>query len=442
METESTLLLLAIALLAGLLMSRLAKLLKLPAVTAYLFAGILIGPYLLGQLSALLKVDGLGFTAIPNGNGGLTSEFLHSFGILSDVALGFIAFSIGNEFRLSQLKKIGKQATIVGILQAVVTTLLVDAALIVVSLFFPHILPLEGAIILGAIASATAPAATLMVVKQYKAKGPVTNMLLPVVALDDAVGLILFAVSFGVAKGIHSGSVDVISIIVNPLLEIVCSLGLGALVGYLFSLCERFFHSRSKRLAVSVGFLLLTIAFSKLKFEFGEVHIGFSSLLTCMMLGTIFCNICDFSEELMDRVDRWTAPLFIIFFVTSGAELDLSIFKSGLIVLIGAVYILTRSAGKYSGALLSSKLAKCDEPIVKYLGITLLPQAGVALGMADMVKSSIEFANTPTSQIVVSITLFAVLIYELIGPALTKIALTKAGEINPEGKTSARKKAA
>ena len=442
METESTLLLLAIALLAGLLMSRVAKLLKLPAVTAYLFAGILIGPYLLGQLGALLKVDGLGFTAIPNGNGGLTSEFLHSFGILSDVALGFIAFSIGNEFRLSQLKKIGKQATIVGILQAVVTTLLVDAALIVVSLFFPHILPLEAAIILGAIASATAPAATLMVVKQYKAKGPVTNILLPVVALDDAVGLILFAVSFGVAKGIHSGSVDVISIIVNPLLEIVCSLGLGALVGYLFSLCERFFHSRSKRLAVSVGFLLLTIAFSKLTFEFGKVHIGFSSLLTCMMLGTIFCNICDFSEELMDRVDRWTAPLFIIFFVTSGAELDLSIFTSGLIVLIGVVYILSRSAGKYSGALLSSKLAKCDEPIVKYLGITLLPQAGVALGMADMVKSSIEFANTPTSQIVVSITLFAVLIYELIGPALTKIALTKAGEINPEGKTSARKKAA
>ena len=442
METESTLLLLAIALLAGLLLSRLAKLLKLPAVTAYLFAGILIGPYMLGQLSAILKIDGLGFTAIPNGTGGLTSEFLHSFGILSDVALGFIAFSIGNEFRIPQLKKIGKQATIVGILQAVVTTLLVDAVLIGLHLLIPKIFPLEAAIILGAIASATAPAATLMVVKQYKAKGPVTDILLPVVALDDAVGLILFAVSFGVARGVYSGSVDVISIIVNPLLEIVCSLGLGALVGYLFSLCERFFHSRSKRLAVSVAFLLLTIALSKLKFDdFGEVHITFSPLLTCMMLGTIFCNICDFSEELMDRVDRWTAPLFIIFFVTSGAELDLSIFKSGLIVLIGAVYILSRSAGKYSGALLSSKMANCSDTIVKYLGITLLPQAGVALGMADMIKTSTEFAGTEIAQIVVSITLFAVLIYELVGPALTKIALMKAGEINPEGKTSARKKA-
>lgn len=437
-ETESILLLLAISLLAGLLMSRLAKRLNLPAVTAYLVAGVLIGPYVLGQLGALLNIPGLGFTAIPSPTGGLTSEFLAAFGIISDVALGFIAFSIGNEFRLSQLKKIGKQATIVGILQAVITTLLVDVFLIILHLIMPNVLPLEAAIILGAIASATAPAATLMVVKQYKAKGPVTDILLPVVALDDAVGLILFAVSFGVARGIHSGAVDVISIVVNPLLEIVCSLGLGALMGYLFSLCERFFHSRSKRLAVSVGFVLLTIAFSQLKFELGAVHIGFSSLLTCMMLGTIFCNICDFSEELMDRVDRWTAPLFVIFFVTSGAELDLSVFTNPLIIVIGLVYILSRSAGKYSGALFSSKLAKCDDKIVKYLGITLLPQAGVALGMADIVKSSVDFIGTSIPQVVVSITLFAVLIYELVGPALTKMALTKAGDINPEGKRSAR----
>ncbi len=438
MATESILLLLAIALLAGLLMSRLAKLLNLPAVTAYLVAGILIGPYLLGQLGALLGIDGLGFTSVPNSTGGLTSTFLQSFGIISDVALGFIAFSIGNEFRLSQLKKIGKQATIVGILQAVITTLVVDVVLIVLHLIMPKVLPLEAAIILGAIGSATAPAATLMVVKQYKAKGPVTDMLLPVVALDDAVGLVLFAVSFGVAKAIFSGAVDVVSIIVNPLLEIILSLGLGAVMGYLFSLCERFFHSRSKRLAVSVGFVLLTIALSQLKFTIGTVHIAFSSLLTCMMLGTIFCNVCDFSEELMDRVDRWTAPLFVIFFVTSGAELDLSVFTNGLIIVIGVVYIISRSAGKYGGALISSKLAKCDDNIVKYLGITLLPQAGVALGMADMVKSATEFAGTNIAQIVVSITLFAVLVYEIVGPALTKMALTKAGDINPEGKTSAR----
>ena len=436
----NTLLCLSIALIAGLLFSRLAKLLKLPAVTAYLVAGIVIGPYALGQLSSLIGIDGIGFTSMSNGNGGFTSKYIDSFGILKEAALGFIAFSIGNEFRISQLKKIGKQATIVGILQAVVTTLLVDAALIAFHFIKPDVLPLEAAIILGAIAAATAPAATLMVVKQYKAKGPLTDILLPVVALDDAVGLILFAVSFGVAKGIGSGTVNVLSVVVEPLLEIILSLGLGAIFGILFSLCERFFHSRSKRMAVSVSFLFVTIGISLMKgLHIGPVGIHFSPLLSCMMLGTVFCNTCDFSEELMDRVDRWSAPLLVVFFVTSGAELDLSVFTNIAIVIVGIVYLISRSAGKYSGALLSAKISKCDDTIVKFLGITLLPQAGVALGMANTVSSyykNIEGSNVGV--VVVSITLFAVLVYELVGPMLTKMALQKAGEINPEGKTSAR----
>jgi Kef-type K+ transport system membrane component KefB len=414
---------LSIALLAGLLLSRLAKLAQLPAVTAYLVAGILIGPYVLGALN----VPGLGFTS---------KHDIEAVSILADVALGFIAFSIGNEFRLSQLKKIGKQATIVGIFQAVITTLVVDAVLIGLHFIMPDKLPLSAAIVLGAIASATAPAATLMVVKQYKAKGKVTDILLPVVALDDAVGLVLFAVSFGIAKALKVGAISIISIVVEPVLEIVLSIGLGATMGYLFSLFEQFFHSRSKRLAVSVGFVLMTIGLSMLKFNIGGVHIGFSPLLVCMMLGTIFCNVCDFSEELMDRVDRWTAPLFIIFFVLSGAELELSVFADVMIVVIGLVYIISRSAGKYSGAFLSSKMAKCDDNIVKYLGITLLPQAGVALGMANMAMSSVELGAEGI--LIANITLFAVLIYELVGPALTKMALLKAGDIDPEGKTSAR----
>ena len=414
---------LSIALLAGLLLSRLAKLLKLPAVTAYLVAGILVGPYCLGAF----QISGLGFTSKTD---------IESVSILADVALGFIAFSIGNEFRLPQLKKIGKQATIVGIFQAVATTLLVDIALILLHLAMPDKLSLSTALVLGAIASATAPAATLMVVKQYKAKGPVTDILLPVVALDDAVGLILFAVSFGVAKAIKVGATSIIAILVEPLLEIVLSIGLGAAMGFAFSFFEQFFHSRSKRLAVSVGFVLLTIGLSMLKFNIGGVHIGFSSLLVCMMLGTIFCNICDFSEELMDRVDRWTAPLFVLFFVISGAELELSVFTDLMIVLIGLLYILSRSAGKYSGALLSSKMAGCDDNIVKYLGITLLPQAGVALGMANMAMDSVELGAE--GMLIANITLFAVLIYELIGPALTKMALLKAGDIDPEGWSSAR----
>ena len=411
---------LSIALFAGLMLSRVAKLAKLPAVTAYLVAGIIVGPYCLGRIG----VPGLGFISL---------EDVETYSILCDVALGFIAFSIGNEFRLSQLKKIGRQATIVGIFQAVITTLVVDAALIALHFIMPDKLPLESAIVLGAIASATAPAATLMVVKQYKAKGPLTDMLLPVVALDDAVGLMLFAVSFGVAKALKSGNLDVTSIVVEPLLEVVLSLALGIAMGILFTFCEQFFHSRSKRLSMSVTFVLLTIALSMMKFEIAGVHISFSSLLVCMMLGTVFCNYCDFSEELMDRVDRWTAPLFVLFFVLSGAELELDVFGDIMIVLIGVVYILTRSIGKYSGAYASARFSGCDENIVKYLGITLLPQAGVALGMA---MKSAELG--PEATIISNITLFAVLVYEIVGPMLTKISLMKAGDIQPEGKTSAR----
>ncbi len=417
-----TLLALSVALFVGLMLSRVAKKVGLPAVTAYLVAGILIGPYLLGSFG----IKGLGF---------ISMEDIDSFGIIPDVALGFIAFSIGNEFRMSQLKTIGKQATVIGIAQAVVTTLLVDAALIGVHFLMPDKFPLPAAIVLGAVASATAPAATLMVVRQYKAKGPVTNILLPIVALDDAVGLVLFAISFGVAKAISLGNANIVSVIVEPILEVVLSLGLGAGMGFLFTFCEKFFHSRSKRLAMSVTFVLLTVALSMLEFHIGEIHVAFSSLLVCMMLGTVFCNICDFSEELMDRLDRWTAPLYILFFVISGAELELSVFKDYMIVLIGFIYIFVRCLGKYFGASWSSKITKCDPNIVKYLGITLFPQAGVALGMA--IKA--EALGEP-GMIVANITLFSVLVYELVGPYLTKIALQKAGEITPEGKTSARQK--
>ena len=423
METSAILLTLSIALLAGLLLSRLAKYLELPAVTAYLVAGVIIGPYLLGSF-------GIGFDSGANSP--------EKYSILCDLALGFIAFAIGNEFRLSQLKKIGKQATVIGIFQAVFTTVVVDIALICLPLILPDgYLPIPAAIILGAVATATAPAATLMVVRQYKAKGPVTDILLPVVALDDAVGLVVFAISFGVAGAIDTGAVDVISMVLNPLIEVVLSLALGALMGFLFTVCEKFFHSRSKRMAVSVTFVMLTVAIASMKFEIGKVHIAFSSLLACMMLGTIFCNICDFSEELMDRADRWTAPLLVLFFVISGAELNLSVFSNWIYVVIGVAYIIFRSVGKYFGARISAKMMGCDENIVKYLGITLLPQAGVALGMAS---SALAFGGN-TGVLVQSITLFAVLVYELVGPYLTKIALVKAGDIHLGGKTSAREEA-
>lgn len=418
-QTASIFLSLSIALLSGLLLSRLAKKVKLPAVTAYLISGVLIGPFVLGALN----IPGIG----------ITTKQIEGFGLISDLALGFIAFAMGNEFRLAQLKKIGKQATVIGVLQALFTTVVVDVVLIGLHFIMPDKLSLSAAIVLASVATATAPAATLMVVKQYKAKGPVTDVLLPVVALDDAVGLVVFAISFGVAKSISIGTVDLLSVILEPLLEVVLSLGLGFIMGLLFTLCEKYFHSRSKRMAVSVTFVMMTVAISCLKFDIGSIHIGFSSLLACMMLGTMFCNMCEVSEELMDRADRWTTPILILFFVISGAELELSVFADWAVVVVGVVYIIARSIGKCFGASISARITKSDPNIVKYLGITLLPQAGVALGMAI---KAIELG--PDGAIVRNITLFAVLIYEIIGPFLTKIALTKAGDIKEEGRTSAR----
>ncbi len=418
---------LSIAMLAGLLMSRLMKKLHLPAVTAYLVAGLLVGPYLLGAIdfSALgMPVSHLGFSAADFGlaDGSVKNE---AFVILSDVALGFIAFAIGNEFRLSDLRAIGKQATVIGILQAVAATVLVDAALIALSFAMPEVLTPSAAIILGAIATATAPAATLMVVRQYKAKGKLTDLLLPIVALDDAVGLVVFSISFGIARAMDEGAVSLISVLVNPLLEVLLSLLLGAVMGYLFTLCEKFFHSGSKRMSLSITFVLLTVALSMLEFHIGEIHISFSSLLVCMMLGTVFCNLCDFSADIMDRADKWTAPLFVLFFVLSGAELRLDILASVAVLVIGVVYIIARSLGKYYGAMFSAKLVGCDKNIQKYLGITLLPQAGVALGMSTIVLQTMGEEGV----LIRNIVLFAVLIYELVGPLLTKIALTKAGDI-------------
>ena len=418
---EQMLICLSIALIAGLLMSRLAKAVNLPAVTSYLVAGLLLGPFVLGRLG--LSGLGIGFGSL---------EQVEGYGVVTQVALGFIAFVIGNEFRLSSLRSMGRQAITVGIAQAVITTALVDVALVGVHLLFPQVLSLASAITLGSIAAATAPAATLMVVKQYKAKGPLTHLLLMVVAIDDAVGLVLFSASYGVANALEQGHMDLLSVVVEPLMEILLSLLLGAVAGYLLNLLEVYFHSRSKRMSLSVAFVLLTVGVSMLKVEVGGVRCGFSLLLVCMMTGTVFCNVCPTSEELMDRLDRWVSPINILFFVLSGAELDLTILSNPLVLLVGVVYIASRSLGKISGAYTSCRATKCSPSIQKYLGITLLPQAGVALGMAA------EAAQLSDGHMVRNVVLFSVLVYELVGPTLTRMALTAAGEIRPEGRTNAR----
>lgn len=409
----------AFALVAGLLMSRAAKPLNLPAVTAYLVAGLIIGPFCIGRLD----IAGLGFNSL---------EEVGAMDIISQTALGFIAFAIGNEFRLKDLKTMGRAAITVGILQAVITTVLVDCALIALHFMLPSVISLSSAITLGAIAAATAPAATLMVVRQYKAEGPLTKLLLMVVAIDDAVGLVLFSVSFGIASALETGTISAVSVILEPVIEIGASAVLGALAGYALHFLEKYFHSRSKRLSLAVAFVLLTVGFSQKKFNIGGVHVGFSLLLVCMVTGTIFCNICETSEELMARIERWTAPLNMLFFILSGAELNLTVLANPMVILIGVVYIIFRSVGKIGGAYASCRMEKTTPVIQKYLGITLLPQAGVALGMA------LTAANLSDGQMVRSVVLFSVLVYELVGPTLTKWSLFKAGEIKPEGRKDSR----
>lgn len=416
--------------MVGLLMSRICKLLKLPAVTGYLVAGVIIGCFCLGQVT------------LPGGYhlGFASKDFadVEALGILSEIALGFIAFSIGSEFKMSDLKKTGKKVAIVGCVQAIVASAVVCGALIglhyvLLAITGSDILPLPAALILGAIASATAPAATLMVVRQYKSKGPLTDMLLPIVALDDAVGLMIFAILMGIAKAIGGGTPNVTSIVVEPLIEIVASLLIGALLGLILSELEKLFHSNSNRLSLVIAFVFITVAITALKnIHIGGVHIGFSSLLTCMMCGTIFCNVCECSDEMMSRADGWTKPLLILFFVVSGAELDLSVFLNPWCILIGVVYILFRSAGKYFGARYSSQLTGCDKHIVDYLGVTLLPQAGVALGMVSTVANDEMLGGTTIASTVRFVILFSVLVYEMVGPVLTKWALTKAGDITPK----------
>lgn len=405
----------AITLLAGLLLTRLTKYMHLnfPDVTVYLITGLLVGPYCLGRLG----IKGIGFSSFAE---------VESLSIISTVALGFIAFSIGAEFKLDKISKSGKATVIIGVLQALCATLLVDASLIGLHFILgDQILPIPVCLTLGAIASATAPAATLMVVKQYRAKGPVTDLLLPIVALDDAVGLIIFAVSLGIAQAINGGELNIITVVVNPLLEIICSILLGSVLGYILTKLEKLFYSSDHRLSMTITFVLLAIALSSIEYDLGSLKFSFSSLLVLMMLGTIFCNTSEFAEELFDKSDHWTNSLYVAFFVLSGAQLDLAVFSQTSSLVIGLIYIMMRCAGKYLGSSLPARAMKLDKNIVKYLGITLFPQAGVALGMVN----TAQVLGSEAGSLIRNVVLLSVLIYELVGPTLTKMALSKAGEI-------------
>ena len=384
----NVLLTIGIAMAAGLLVSRLARLVKLPNVTAFLVAGLVIGPCV-GRI--------------------ITEEQAASMNVISEAALGFIAYAIGGEFKLSYLKKIGKAPLTITFFQGMTTALCVDVGLIVLGV------PVPEALLLGAIALATAPAATLMVVRQYKANGPVTQMLLPVVAMDDALGLMVFSISSSVAAALLGGEMTVQSMLVAPLAEIVGSLALGSALGFVLGYCSRFFASRGNKLALSIALVLAGVGLCDMW--------GLSSLLVCMMIGAVMVNISQQHEVLMEQCDRFTPPLFLLFYVLSGAQLDLTVLP--VVGLTGICYLLLRSIGKWCGTMLGALCVHADENIRKYLGLTLLPQAGVAIGMSQLV--SIKFPALASQ--INTIVLAGVLVFELVGPIVTKLALTKAGEI-------------
>lgn len=432
MGTGEILLGISIALIAGLISNRLIKLLNLPNVTGYLIVGILLGPYFFSLFN-------------ENLTGVLTEHMVESFGIIVDVALGFIAFSIGCEFKLKSIKKLGKGIITITLIQAFAALAMVDIALAILCLCNGSLnenLPLI--LTLGAVATATAPAATLMVIKQYKARGPVTETLLPVVAFDDAVGLILFSISFSIAQifakqnaGIGGAGISIKEVLVLPLLEIVISLVIGALIGLAISLAMKFFKSRANRLICMIAATFLAVALC----ELCGTWFGFelSSLLTCMMLGAVFCNVRKDAIQIFEGADRWTPAIFMMFFVLSGAELN---FKLITLPVLGicAVYLVARSLGKYFGARLGCKVSHTDENVKKYLGLTLLPQAGVAIGMArsssNVLTALAQNADsvgatylTNIAGTITAVVLCATLFYELVGPFITKLALTKANEI-------------
>jgi len=401
MEYLNITLVLGLAMAAGLLSTRLMRLLHLPNVTGYLIIGLLLGPFV-GHL--------------------FSSESIEAFSIVSDIALGFIAFSIGCEFKMSSLRKIGGKVVVITIFQALSTAIVVTIALLI----FTGDVALS--LTLGAIATATAPAATLMVVRQYKASGPVVNTLLPVVAFDDAIGLIVFAIMLSISKVVATDStVTINAILFSPLLEILFSLLIGAALGALLALVMRFFKSRANRLSLMICIVFLgvglTILFDALNWY------SLSSLLLCMMIGAVFANLRSDSDLVLEGVDRWTPPLFMFFFILSGAELNLSVIIS--VGVVGLIYILARSLGKYFGAFFGSLATKSEKNVRNYLGFTLLPQAGVAIGMAKVVSDQMP---TEIGTRIVTVVLCSVLIFELIGPILTKIALTRAGEIVREPK--------
>ncbi len=420
----------AVLLLAALLSTRLMKILKLPNVTGYIITGIIVGPFVFGVLFNNFTYDGIKESIIY--------QYIDKISWVSTVALGFIAFSIGTSFKVQTLKAVGKRIIIITVLEALCASLFVIIALVVAHFIFKDYVSWELVLTLGAIASATAPAATLMVIKQYRARGPLVNTLLPVVALDDAAALILFAILFQISMTLAGGGgFSVYKMLVKPILEILISLGIGAVIGLFIGWMNRFFLSRNNRLIFCIFSVFAALGIYMLfkQPQLGEFEL--SSLLMCMMAGAIYTNMRKDADRTLDVMDRFTSPIYMMFFVISGASLDLTVFasKSGLIVVgIAFIYLIFRVIGKWLGAFTGASITNCEPQVKKYLGFTLVPQAGVAIGLSTNASKlfSAHEATQEASVLIIAIVLTSTLVYELFGPMISKYALNKAGEIAPD----------
>ncbi len=386
--TLNTFINLALMIFTGMAFGRLVKLIKLPNVTGYLLAGLLLGPSILGIIN---------------------EDFLKSTSIISDTALGFIAFSIGNEFKISYFKRVGATPIVIATLESLFAVVFVVIALIIAGQ------PVPFALVLGSIAAATAPAATIMVIKQYKARGPVTETLLSVVAIDDATALIMYSISIAAATAISGGSTNASSLILKPVIEIGGALVAGALLGFIFLLPLKTFKKDGNRLSLEIAFLFMGLGLSAL--------CGFSSLLLSMAMGAVIANFSPDVNHLMKLSDKITPPIFMLFFVSSGAELKLSVLPS--VGVVGIIYIIVRVIGKIFGASLGAIVCKADKNIRKYLGPALVPQAGVAIGLSLAASNVVPQYATQIRTVI----LCGTLVYELVGPAIAKTSLKKAGEI-------------
>ena len=375
-------------LVCGLLFGRFAKILHLPNVTGYLIGGLLIGPYMFGLLPELV---------------------IEEMNFVSELALGFIAFTIGSEFKFSYFKRVGVTPIIIAIMEALLAVIIVFFALLAIGVNVPY------ALVLSAIAAATAPAATVMVIKQYKAKGPVTETLLSVVAIDDAVALIIFGLNVAIAKALTTPSVSLLTSVIAPIWEVIISIGLGILIGILVTLSMRFFKSRANRFTVAVAGVFVTITCAQLFHG--------SSLLMIMAMSAAFANLYHDVDLIMELCERATPPIFMMFFVVSGAHLNLAVLPT--LGWIGLAYVIFRVLGKWLGAYWGASIMKTSDEVKKYLGPALIPQAGVAIGLTFVAQSVVpQYAGS-----IRAIILCATLIYELVGPAIAKLSLQKAGEI-------------